>query len=134
MRSLQKRWWTVLAGVVVTVLVASFFAVALGRDDQKAREDLVVAKHLLARIDESRAESVDQINLVNRAQCASLRNLYAVIRKSLKDGDKELDKIVYYREHPAERARARERTRQTINQFRTPPCPPDVSVTSEPKE
>jgi len=133
-RHLQKRWWTVLASVVFVILVASYFAVAQGRVDQKARDDLVDAKSLLARIEEGRAESVRQINMINRAQCASLRNLYAVIRKSLKDGDIELGRITYYREHPAERARARERTRQTISQFRQPSCPPNVSITPEPKE
>jgi hypothetical protein len=85
----QKRWLVVLAGVIVAAIVASYFAVSQGQADQRARGDLVTAKQLLLRIEENRVESVRHINMINRAQCASLRNLYAVIRKSLEDGDKE---------------------------------------------
>src|SRR5688500_17210057 len=57
-------------------------------------------------VEDARVERVRQINKVNVAQCASLRNLYGVIRKTLRDGDEAIDNIQYYRDHPGELAEA----------------------------
>lgn len=79
-------------------------------------------------IEKARDERVGQINRVNRAQCASLRNLYSIIAKSLRDGDDAIDKIAYYRTHQAERAEAHRRNMVTIDRFRLPPCPDDIEL------
>ena len=72
------------------------------------------------------------INEVNAAQCSSLVNLYAVIRKSLEDADKAIDELDYYRLHPLERMRAHERNRETLHRFRNPPCPNDIQIGGRP--
>lgn len=74
----------------------------------------------------------DSINRINRAQCASLTNLYVVIRKTLADADAAIDEIDYYREHPAERERAHERNRETRERFRKPPCPENTQIGGRP--
>lgn len=80
------------------------------------------------QIEQNRTAATAQVNEINVAQCASLRNLYAVIRKTLADGDKAIDRIDYYRTHPAERAEAHARNRETISRFREPPCPPNIRL------
>jgi hypothetical protein len=77
-------------------------------------------------IEAARIERVQQLNTVNLAQCASLQNLYRVIQKSLRDSDKAIDEIAYYQAFPVERKRAHERNEETIELFRTPPCPPNI--------
>ena len=80
------------------------------------------------RVDQIRSEAITHVNEVNASQCASLRNLYNVIRKSLEDSDKAIDEIAYYKQNPVERARAHERNRATIAAFRLPPCPPAIRI------
>lgn len=80
------------------------------------------------RIEQSRTDAVEKVNRINAAQCASLRNLYAVIRKTLEDGDMAIDKIAYYRTHPEEREAAHNRNQATIARFRDPPCPANVTI------
>lgn len=75
-----------------------------------------------------RDENVIQLNKVNASQCASLRNLYNVIRKSLEDSDKTIDELAYYKTHPEERAQAHARNQSTLMLFRLPPCPPAVQL------
>jgi hypothetical protein len=71
------------------------------------------------------------LNRINAAQCASLANLYSVIRKTLTDADAAIDRISYYKTHPVEREQAHERNRETIDSFRTPPCPKDFVLPKE---
>lgn len=96
----------------VAVVLAFFFT---WRNDQE--------------IEDARVERLRQLNEVNAAQCASLRNLYTVIQKSLLDGDKAIDELAYYRQFPDERRRAHLRNRKTMEMFRTPPCPRDFKLT-----
>lgn len=83
------------------------------------------------RFDEERDAHIARLNKVNEAQCASLQNLYAVIRKTLADADKAIDEIAYYRRFPTERRRAHARNAATLERFRTPPCPRNISLSSD---
>lgn len=102
------------AGIVAVILLATYFIRTAHENDR--------------RIEAARVERIQQINAVNQAQCASLRNLYAVIRKSLEDSDAQIDKLAYYREHPGEARDAHRRNQDTIRRFKTPVCPPRVTV------
>ena len=83
------------------------------------------------RITEARIERLQQLNEVNKAQCRSLKNLYAVIRKTLKDADKAIDELIYYQVYPKERVRAHQRNRKTLAMFKTPPCPKNFRLQPE---
>ena len=77
---------------------------------------------------ESRDVAARQVNRINQAQCASLQNLYAVIRKTILDSEMAIDTLAYYQEHPQERAEAHARNQDTLARFKTPPCPPDITI------
>jgi hypothetical protein len=81
-----------------------------------------------AAIEQSRETAAHQVNRINHAQCASLQNLYAVIRKTITDSERAIDTLDYYKQHPKERADAHMRNRETLQRFKTPPCPPDITV------
>lgn len=78
----------------------------------------------------ARAERLRQLNAINEAQCDSLANLYGVIRKTLKDAETTITGSAYYREHPGEQRDALRRNQDTIDRFKTPPCPRVVTVTT----
>lgn len=80
-------------------------------------------------IEDARAERVRQINGVNAAQCASLRNLYAVIRQTIEASDRNVDTLQYYKEHPDEAELVHEQNARTLAKFREPPCPQQIELT-----
>lgn len=80
------------------------------------------------RIEQARIERLKQLNVINTSQCRSLQNLYTVIRKSLRDADAAIDELAYYRQYPAERKRAHQRNTQTLDMFKTPPCPANFTI------
>lgn len=73
-------------------------------------------------------EAAEKVNDVNHAQCASLQNLYGVIRKTITDSEMAIDTLDYYKHHPKERAAAHLRNQETLARFKTPPCPDDITV------
>ena len=79
-------------------------------------------------VGESREGAARQVNRINQAQCASLQNLYMVIRKTITDSEAAIDELAYYAEHPVERAEAHARNRETLARFKTPPCPKDITI------
>lgn len=80
------------------------------------------------KIEDARRERVAQLNAVNEAQCDALRNLYAVIAKTVRDNDAAIDTFEYYRSHPEEAAAAHRRNLETLEKFKTPACPPDIKL------
>jgi hypothetical protein len=82
-------------------------------------------------IQRARIERIHQLNQINREQCASLSNLYAVIRQTLVESDRRIDTIAYYRSHPAERRRAHRANVAILTKFRTPPCPKRIAVPAD---
>jgi hypothetical protein len=103
--------------IIGYLILAGMVLFAFVRDEWRDEE---VAEH--------RAEFITQINTINRYQCSSLGNLYRVIHKSLRDSDKAIDEIAYYKEHPLERVRAHERNEATLKLFLVPPCPKDIDL------
>lgn len=102
--------------ILVGAVLASLYATKTTRDKQDNAERA------------ARIAQASDLDAINKAQCQSIRNLYQVIRKTLKDADDRLDTIDYYKTH---RSEARVQHRQnlvTIEKFRNPPCPPDITV------
>ncbi len=83
------------------------------------------------KVERARVERVEQLNMVNLAQCRSLQNLYTVLQKSIADSDRAIDEVDYYKRHPLEREQAHERNRETLESFRTPPCPEQIVLSKE---
>jgi hypothetical protein len=83
------------------------------------------------KVERARVERVAQLNKVNIAQCTSLQNLYGVLQKSILESDRAIDQIAYYKTHPVEREQAHERNRETLESFRTPPCPEEIVLPKE---
>jgi hypothetical protein len=83
------------------------------------------------KVEDARVERIGQLNRINAAQCASLQNLYGVIRTSVANSDAAIDELDYYKQHPLERERAHERNRETLEAFRTPPCPRNFVLPKE---
>lgn len=124
-----RRWlrpsvigYLLLTAGVVAALVASH------NDDAETKRAVAAVAANAKRVEEARVERVGQLNRVNQAQCKSLRNLYAVIRKTIEDADAVIESSDYYREHPDEAKTAHARNADTLRRFRSPPCPPDVEL------
>lgn len=114
------------------LLAASYLAIKQGTSDANAKQLLAQNLKTQAQVEAARVERVKQINNVNHAQCRSLQNLYAIIRTTITTSDRSLDKIAYYRAHPAEKAFVHEQNRKTLEMFRQPPCPRDVVLPVHP--
>lgn len=88
-------------------------------------------KATIARVEAARAERVMQINRINQAQCASLRNLYSNLQLTIEQSDKTIDTLAYYRGNPQEKAAAHRYNRQVIGRFREPPCLHDIVLNNK---
>lgn len=126
------RWKIAAFAVGCLIGIASVLAYEQGRRDNQAKQALLASIENDRRIEAARIERVRQINHVNAAQCASLANLYSIIRLTLQQSDKSIDQIVYYQQHPEERVRAHMQNAVTLGKFRTPPCPPDIKLPNKP--
>jgi hypothetical protein len=104
-----------LGAIIVAVILLSAYVVRQRHDADRGLE-------------RARIERIDQLNRINKAQCASLRNLYATIAKTISDSDLAIDQIDYYRRHPQERQAAHFRNAETLRMFKQPPCPPEIIV------
>jgi hypothetical protein len=122
------RWKLFVSLVAIVIGIGSAVGIHQAGDDITAREKLEQEVIRDAQIEAARKERIKQINRVNHDQCAALQNLYATIRNVIKEGDSLIDTSDYYRTRPSEREAAHERNQKIIRQFRTPPCPPDISI------
>jgi hypothetical protein len=79
-------WRLELLALAVGVLLGASTVLAFrqGRQDNQAKVALQAALLNDRRIEAARIERVRQINHVNQAQCASLANLYSIIRLTLR--------------------------------------------------
>ncbi len=107
-------------GLIGYLILVAAIAVAFGLQWKQDRE-----------VEQNRRERVQQINQINTFQCRSLQNLYLVIRKSLRDSDKAIDELSYYKQFPLERTEAHRRNAETLELFRVPPCPSNFTVDNE---
>jgi hypothetical protein len=82
-------------------------------------------------VQRARVERIHQLNMVNAEQCASLRNLYGIIRQTIVESDSRIDAIAYYRAHAAERRAAHRANFAIIARFRRPPCPKKILLTPQ---
>lgn len=126
------KWRTAALLVACAIGASTVAAIEQGRQDNRAKQALAASIENDKRIEAARIERVKQINQVNAAQCAALRNLYSIIRLTLKQSDSNIDQITYYRTHPLERERAHMQNAETLSKFRTPPCPPDIALPNKP--
>lgn len=122
------------AALIVGVLIGASAVLAYqqGMSDNEAKRAVRASIENDRKIEAARLERVRQINHVNQAQCASLANLYSIIRLTLQQSDKSIDQITYYRTHPLERRRAHMQNALTLAKFRTPPCPADITLPNKP--
>lgn len=119
----QHKWRAYAIAAVVTISVIAAFACVFVSFKASRDSDI--------RLESARLERLRQVNEINTAQCASLRNIYTLLRSTVEESDRRLDNIQYYRQHPAELADAHATNLAILLRFRTPPCPSDVAIPTD---
>lgn len=126
-------WWKMaFAGFVALVVSTSVVALLAGKEDNRAKRLVAANIKITLQAEKDRADRIHELNAINHAQCKSLRNLYLVLARTIAESDESISKVEYFRRHPAEARAAHERNRMTLRSFRSPPCPPDVTLPTGP--